>query len=419
MKKRRRNIILFLSLIVICLICIQWVVPAILLNHSKPNDGMAKEIEELSYYIDSYDESLKRFSLYEGQLKKMWKDVEYEKLPVGDTGLTLDIIRADASEKKDNLLILTAGVHGVEGYAGSAMLDVVVQEFSKKMNPDHTGVILIHAGNPWGMKNFRRYNEDNVDLNRNFIYDWDSFDLTMNKDYQELNTFFEKASPIGNSTLHELGFLGSLATEAVQSGTDKITDALLNGQYTEKTGVYYGGTEDASSTKLLKQQYRKALESEYDNIVHIDLHTGYGPRDQMSIFSSVHEKMKQKQAEEAFQYPLVITPESDEFYATSGDNTEYFNMLQKEIAPNKHLYSTTFEFGTLGMDTVASIKSLKNTIDENRLYQNGTNHENTEEIIKNRYREMFYPTDPEWRIKAVKDFRQGLSGVLINREVMD
>ena len=419
MKKRRRNIILSLSLIVICLISIQWVVPAILLNHSKPNDGMAKEIEELSYYIDSYDESLKRFSLYEGQLKKMWKDVEYEKLPVGETGLTLDIIRADASEKRDNLLILTAGVHGIEGYAGSAMLDVVVQEFSKEMNPDHTGVILIHAGNPWGMKNFRRYNEDNVDLNRNFIYDWDSFDLTMNKDYQELKTFFEKASPIGNSTLHELGFLGSLATEAVRSGTDKITDALLNGQYTEKTGVYYGGTEDASSTKLLKQQYRKALESEYDNIVHIDLHTGYGPRDQMSIFSSAHEKMKQKQAEEAFQYPLVITPESDEFYATSGDNTEYFNMLQKEIAPNKHLYSTTFEFGTLGMDTVASIKSLKNTIDENRLYQNGTNLENTEEIIKNRYREMFYPTDPEWRIKAVKDFRQGLTGVLINREVMD
>lgn len=52
----------------------------------------------------------------------------------------------------------------------------------------------------------------------------------------------------------------------------------MTGQFTDPSGVYYGGTEDADSTKLLKQVYQDALDSDYSNIVHIDLHTGYGPR---------------------------------------------------------------------------------------------------------------------------------------------
>ncbi|MEC2055265.1 DUF2817 domain-containing protein [Peribacillus psychrosaccharolyticus] len=55
---------------------------------------------------------------------------------------------------------------------------------------------------------------------------------------------------------------------------------MLTGQFTDPSGVYYGGTEDADSTKLLKQVYQDALDSDYSNIVHIDLHTGYGPRGQ-------------------------------------------------------------------------------------------------------------------------------------------
>lgn len=31
----------------------------------------------------------------------------------------------------------------------------------------------------------------------------------------------------------------------------------------------------------------------------------------------------------------------------------------------------------------------------------------TEEILKNRYIEMLYPSEEEWRLKAVEDFKRG------------
>lgn len=47
---------------------------------------------------------------------------------------------------------------------------------------------------------------------------------------------------------------------------------------------------------------------------------------------------------------------------------------------------------------LAAISSLKQTIDENRLFHQGSSNEITEEIL--------------WRLKAVEDFKRGLTGVL-------
>lgn len=38
---------------------------------------------------------------------------------------------------------------------------------------------------------------------------------------------------------------------------------------------------------------------------------------------------------EAFDYPLVLTPESVDFYVTSGDNTAYFSELYQKQAPGQ------------------------------------------------------------------------------------
>ncbi|MFD0050753.1 M14 family metallopeptidase [Actinomycetes bacterium NPDC127524] len=416
---KKKNGYVLLITVLLSIILIQWVIPPVLLQLSKADEPQRKgKGKELSYYINTYDQSLNRFLNYESMLEKTWKSVHHEKILVGKTGLTQDYMIADANGTRKNLIVLTAGVHGIEGYQGSAMLDVFQHEFLSKINPENTGIVIVHSVNPWGMKNFRRYNENNVDLNRNFIYNWKTFNLNKNKDYSDLAAFFEKNSGLGNSTLHEIGFYAGLGKEAVFSGTGKIQDALLTGQYTNPNGVYFGGNSDTDSTKLLKKLYKSILKAPYSNIVHVDIHTGYGPRSQMSIFSSSNETMNQKEAEKAFNYPLVLTPDAEDYYVTNGDNTEYFNKLKQSIAPHKTLYSTTFEFGTLGEDMPASIQSLKNTIDENRLYQHGSTSKITEKIIRNRYLQMFYPTDEKWRKKAVRDFRQGLTGVLVNRGIM-
>lgn len=399
--------------VLVVAILVLWMIPFSLVKMTEP-----KETNQSSHFTDTYEESRERFLAYEEELKQRWKKTNHVDYEIGQENLTVDTLVAEANKEKENLILFTSAIHGIEGYVGSAMMDVFQSNLLRELDPDTTGIQYIHAVNPWGMKHFRRYNEDNVDLNRNFIYDWKSFDLKSNQDYSDLSDFYEKDNSVGNSTLHELSFLGSVAKEALVSGTEKIEKALLTGQYTHPKGVYYGGKEDTVSTEILKGIYKEILGSGYKNIIHIDLHTGYGPRYQMSIFSAVSETMKQEEAVKAFNYPLVLTPESEDFYVTKGDNTDYIYQLQQKEYPEVELYSTTFEFGTLGTDTIGSVKSLRNTIDENRLYWHGTDSRWTEEKIKNRYLEMFYPSEQKWRDKAMEDFKQGLTGILTNRHVI-
>ena len=67
------------------------------------------------------------------------------------------------------VLVLISGTHGVEGYCGSgAQIDWLRRE-EFKLLPADTGVLIIHAINPYGFAWTRRVNEDNVDVNRNWV----------------------------------------------------------------------------------------------------------------------------------------------------------------------------------------------------------------------------------------------------------
>lgn len=57
-------------------------------------------------------------------------------------------------------------------------------------------------------------------------------------------------------------------------------------------------------------------------------------------------------------------------------------------------------------------------VDKNRLYAHGSDSKWTEEKIKNRHLEMFYPPEQKWRDKAIEDFEQDLPGILTNRQVI-
>lgn len=69
------------------------------------------------------------------------------------------------------LMVLISGTHGVEGPFGSACQTAWLSQNTPWQLPDDTAVLAIHLINPWGTAWSRRVNEDNVDLNRNFI-DW-------------------------------------------------------------------------------------------------------------------------------------------------------------------------------------------------------------------------------------------------------
>ena len=329
-----------------------------------------------------------------------------------DDGLYIDSFYLPSTDAQTNLIVLTTGVHGMEGYIGATMLDVFFGEIYPTLDTENTGVLVVANVNPYGMKYFRRYNENNVDLNRNFILDWSTFDLSSNQEYPKVDTFLGPTGKIGNGLWHEVGFYLSLAKTAVTDGAGTISDALLTGQYEYPQGVYYGGTGDEASTVYLKDVFSQCLQSDYENIVHIDLHSGYGPRYNMVIFNSVYETMTEAESQVAFGYDHIIAYDSESFYATTGDTTDFFYRLAEQQQAQADLFSTCFEFGTIGDAFFDTILSLKYTIDENRNHWYPTDNATSAEIVRQNYLELYYPTETAWREKTVADFINAATGVL-------
>ena len=339
--------------------------------------------------------------------------VENESYPIDAADdLFIDSFYLPAEENQTNLIVLTTGVHGMEGYIGSVMLDVFFEEVYPGLDTADTGILVVANVNPYGMKYMRRYNENNVDLNRNFILDWENFDLSSNKEYPKVKSFLQPEGKIGNALWHEVGFYLSLGKTAITDGAGTISDALLTGQYEYPQGVYYGGTGDEASTVYLKEVFARCLDSSYENVVHIDIHSGYGPRYNMVIFNSVYETMNEAETKAAFNYDYVISCDSESFYATTGDTTYFFYRLAEQKQTEKSLFSTCFEFGTIGEEFLDTILSLKYTVDENRNHWYPTENETAAQVVRETYFELFYPTETAWREKTVADFKAAALGVL-------
>jgi hypothetical protein len=64
-------------------------------------------------------------------------------------------------------LIHSSGLHGVEGFAGSAIRLALLEQLPSISSDG--AILVLHALNPYGMAWFRHVNVNNVNLNRNFI----------------------------------------------------------------------------------------------------------------------------------------------------------------------------------------------------------------------------------------------------------
>lgn len=412
MKKSKKVLLGIVSVIAIIVIGATIVGPFAVLKGARQVE-VADEYNYSESFLNSYEDVRANLQKRIATLKKDGVKVKYTEYAIDESdNLFIDNLYIPAQKEQKNLVVLTTGVHGMEGYIGSVMLDVFFEEIYDGLDKEDTGVLVVANVNPYGMKYMRRYNENNVDLNRNFIMDWERFDLSSNKDYPKVQSFLEPVGKIGNAFWHEVGFYLSLAKEAIFTGADVISDALLTGQYESPQGVYYGGTGDEASTKYLKGVFNDCLEGEYKNIVHIDIHSGYGPRYNMVIFNSVYETMTEAETKEAFGYDYVISHDSESFYATTGDTTDYFYRLAESKNTDKELFSTCFEFGTIGDEFMDTILSLKYTVDENRNHWYPTGNNTSAEVVKENYYELFYPKEKEWREKTIEDFKTATEGVL-------
>jgi hypothetical protein len=362
-------------------------------------------------FPESYAASRQRFRENILRARLRWPRAELDAIrPAPENDETIDIIKADALEKKEQLIILTTGLHGIEGYVGAAVLQVFFERYLARFNPGNTGILLIHAINPWGMKYRRRTNAQNIDLNRNFLAEPGAFDPDINPVYRELSSLLNPQGQAPAIIFHRVAFGIKLLDAIVTLSTARITRATLLGQYRLNRGIYFGGECQQSETKTVIERIENVF-PQYEKVVLLDMHTGYGPCDQMSLVNSSLEAVDSQIFADRFSYPRVVKTTAEEFYQIQGDMVDYFYDWAKREHPQVRFYGTSFEFGTLGDSILATLRSLWTMVLENQVHHFGATHERIEARSRAALNSLFAPDDLSWRKKAIADAQAALNGI--------
>jgi len=185
--------------------------------------------------------------------------------------LSIDVAALGKVDSRQ-LLLLTSGTHGAEGFCGSGCQVNFLRDdaFVSEALDAGARVVFLHALNPYGFSHLRRTNEDNVDLNRNFR-DFSTAPQP-NTAYAEVHGFIVPATwpPSAENE-------GRLMAYMQKHGERGLQAAVSGGQCEFADGLFYGGVRPAWSNTVLRQVLREHC-ANAATLGWIDFHTGLGPR---------------------------------------------------------------------------------------------------------------------------------------------
>lgn len=184
--------------------------------------------------------------------------------------LAMDVVRIGPAGAR-SALIVSSGMHGVEGFCGSGCQVALMHddELLARLERQGVALLMVHAVNPYGFSHLRRTNEDNIDLNRNFI-DFDQ-PLPRNDAYADIHELMLPAQwpPTEDNAQ-------AIQRYIAEHGEVHFRDALTLGQTTHPDGLFHRGRAPAWSNTTLRALLRREGKA-FERMAWIDIHTGLGP----------------------------------------------------------------------------------------------------------------------------------------------
>lgn len=304
-----------------------------------------------------------------------------------DGDLTIDVARI-GSANADRLLILSSGLHGTEAPFGSAMQLAWLESLPRTWEPPAgVAVLLIHALNPYGFAKVRRANEDNVDLNRNFLDPGQFAPLKeqTSKEFGPLDPYLNPPKPPGPINWFPLVF----PWMALQFGMKTLQHVMPAGQYAFPKGIFYGGETHSQSTRIVMNEMPRWV-GPARNVLHLDFHTGLGRFATYKLLGSDGADSEPvRLARSLFGSDLVEADhQTPGGYHNFGDMGEW---LSRRFVDRTYLYLCA-EFGTYGSTRV--IGMLRR---ENQAHFWGTPESRRYRQIKQACLATFTPVSSKWR----------------------
>ena len=299
-------------------------------------------------------------------------------------------------EGAEAILVLGSGTHGVEGFAGSG-----IQTGLLRMGlPDHlepgVGLVMYHALNPYGFSHIRRFDENNVDLNRNFVDH--AKPHPTNEAYDQLVGLIE---PEDLSAWTSLKARLRLAWYRLTKGKAWLQQAVSQGQYHHPEGLFFGGNSASWSNETLHRIVETYL-LQAERVVVIDVHTGLGRYGAAEVITSESEEAAAyRRAQEWWGERATSTVAGD---SVSPPVYGALKLAFQKMLPDAQVTAVGLEFGTYPASEV--FWTLRA---ENWLHHHGGAGYAEAGAIKADLKQKFYPQSDDWKDQV---WRQGREVVL-------
>ncbi|RZL92563.1 MAG: DUF2817 domain-containing protein [Variovorax sp.] len=324
--------------------------------------------------------------------------VESHVLPMpgasGETLATDVVLEGPANASK--MLVVISGVHGVEGFCGSAiqtgMLQLDPGDRADAL-PD-TAVLHVHAVNPFGFSHLRRVTQENVDLNRNFVNF--SKPLPVNAGYAEIHELL-----LPTEWPPHAGVESALAAYRDRHGVRGLQRAIGLGQYVFGDGMFFGGNGPTWSNDTFRCILRRHA-PQVRELASIDIHTGlgaYGIGER--IFASFDEDPAVFARGERWWGELTSVTAGT---STSIPLTGPIQTALTDECPDAQHVGICLEYGTYPSERVTGALRA-----EHWLHRHGSTDAVQAAAIKQELKDAFYPDAADWKLAV---WQQGLKACL-------
>lgn len=310
--------------------------------------------------------------------------------------LAIDVAQIGDPEA-DHMFMIVSGIDGAAGYVGSALQSWWLDQRAGSLPADGPRIALLHGVNPFGFSWVRRVNEDNVDINRNFV-DWT--DPPTNPEFDEIAELLvptEWTEEVRAATTGELlGFAGRV-------GLDKFQQIVSGGQYDHPAAVFYGGSQPVWSHRWLRE-HLPAYVGSATRLAIIDIQVG--------LPESGHGEMVSHHAADDSGYTRGAAVWNGLRSATDRDTKasvldgEWLSAVEAML-PDAEVTAAALEFGTV--DVITMLQALRA---DAWLHSYGDPTAPEAAAIRQQMREGFAEDDQELLTKVIESFDEASTAAI-------
>eukprot|EP00672_Neobodo_designis_P021127 CAMPEP_0174837582 /NCGR_PEP_ID=MMETSP1114-20130205/6841_1 /TAXON_ID=312471 /ORGANISM="Neobodo designis, Strain CCAP 1951/1" /LENGTH=393 /DNA_ID=CAMNT_0016071649 /DNA_START=29 /DNA_END=1206 /DNA_ORIENTATION=- len=320
-------------------------------------------------------------------------EVIYHDAELG-VNLTMDAAFFKGS-RPEKLLVHISGTHGVEGFAGSAIQAKLLEGF-REGKTGGASVLFVHAVNPYGFHFGRRFNENNVDLNRNWMWSEAEWQKALSREPNAHG--YEDARSILNPAVSSWWDY-FLRVPALIPGLFKqkaIKLAIIAGQYHDPRGIYYGGTQRESGTIALNK-FLQQFGAGVKEVIALDVHSGLGPCGEDSLMVDDAEEAQAARKVIHESAGRLEYPDTDPNGPVGGYNLVLGSAKVQKSFPTAQGAHITQEFGTRPGLFVAMALAFENAA-FHQTHWNSVAHQFGTKLL----RAAFFVETTEWKDRVLE-----------------